>query len=538
MFLSDFVQKIIDFFFSLFSSSTEDFKNQKALRVLAAEVRKAKYPIFRPDTTILAGLPIIVYELNRALLPLRVILKSTIASSDIRISGFFMDKMIESFFSEEQKELRNSLSLEKRCEKIGNFITPDFDIKIKEQNKAFNDLLFHITDPKFKRVDFIAAELYAFFDLCSFNFNAFFAHFDPGFESVVGTDVIREQYNFQSIDGVEILQDILDLDYLINHIHINEEFISGIFFVNSGMPEKLRRGEDAIKQDLHNFSYIIENSLGKKTLINLAKLIKKDPLFEDAVKPKPSVSSLEEYRHRITAIFNADTKKILKMQQEAQMASLVDKVFNKMELLHIQIYDEELNKRIQAVTNLSLDWIKPIEIIKTYTKMFFESKIEPFLRELIVEGYFEDKNFQKDVASHYYYCSAILGKLTEFEEFLTAKTEHSVDVIKGYLMRLEAGGDFERSLSKIIDVINMKAAGIVNEAGKHYSDLCKACNLIVKDSHKAIPEYVNNLKAMIISTRNKERFAALEENMQNFEGFIEILKHYTILDVPELNIPA
>ena len=96
MSLSDFVQKIIDFFFSLFSASTEDFKNQKALRSLAAEVRKAKYPIFRPETTVLAGLPIIVYELNCALLPLRLILKSTIASSDIRVSGFFADKLVES----------------------------------------------------------------------------------------------------------------------------------------------------------------------------------------------------------------------------------------------------------------------------------------------------------------------------------------------------------------------------------------------------------------------------------------------------------
>lgn len=538
MFLSELIQKIIDFFFSLFSSSKEDFKNQKALRALVAEVRKAKYPIFRPETTILAGLPIIVYELNCALLPLRLILKSTIASKDIRVSSFFMDKMVESFFSKEQQELRNSLLLENRCGKIGNFLDPDFDTKMKEQNKAFNDLLFHITDPKFRRVDFITAELYAFFDLCSFNFNAFFAHFDPGFESVVGTDVIREQYNFQNIDGVEVLQDILDLDYLIKHININEEFISGIFFVNSKMPEKLRKDEPSIKRDLQNFLYIIENNLGKNTLTDLAKLIKKDPLFEDLVKPKPSVSSLEEYRHRITAIFNADTKKILKMQQEAQMASLVDKVFNKIELFGIQIYNEELNKRIQAVTNLSFDWIKPIEIIKTYTKVFFESKIEPFLRELIVEGYFEDKNFQKDLASNYYYCSSILGKLTEFEEFMFAKSEHSIDVIKGYLTRLEAGGDFERSLSKIIDIINMKAASIVNEAGRHYFDLLKACNLIVKDSHKSIPDYVNNLKAMIISTRNKERFAALEENMQNFEGFIEILKHYVILDVPELNIPS
>ncbi|MEL3911711.1 hypothetical protein [Treponema pedis] len=534
IFLSNFIQKIIDFFLSLFSSNTEDYKTQKALRALASELKKAKYPVFRPETTILAGFPIIIYELYRTVLPIYSILKASIASSDIRISGLFLDKIVESGFSKEQQELKASLTLEKRCEKFENFLDENFDSKVKEQNKAFNDLLFNLTEPKFNRFDSIVNKLYAFFDLCEFKFNSFFAHFDSGFEPFIGTNSIRDQYNFQNIEGQEVLQEILDLDYLIRRIIIDEDFISGLYFLNSKLPEDLKREESFIQRALQNFSYIIENNLGIHSLRNLAKLIKKDPLFEDSIKPKIAFSAIEEYKQRVTAIFNADSKKILKMQQEAQMANLIDNLFHNTEMLTVAIYNEELNKRIQAVTNLSLDWIKPLEIIKTYTKMFFEPKIEPFLRELIVEGFFEDKNFQKDLSADYYFCSSILDKLNEFEKFMSGRNENSIDLIKGYLTRLETGGDFEKNLSKIIDAVNLKALSIVREAGKHYFDLFKAAGIIEKDAHKAIPDYVNNLKAMIISTKNKERFSAFEESMTSFENFIEILKHYVILDIPGL----
>lgn len=535
IFLSNFIQKIIDFLFSLVTTSSDDLKNQKALKLLAAEVKKAKYPIFRPASTILAGLPIIIYELHRDIFPLYSILKTTIASSDVRISASVMDKIVERAFSQEQKDMRENLSMEKRCEKIDDFLTDDFDSKIKEQNKIFNDLLFCLTEPKFKRVDLTVDKLYSFFDLCEFKFNAFFAHFDSEFEVLAGTNTVRDHYNFQNIEGQEVLQEILDLDYLIRNVTVDEDFSSGLLFVNSQMPEKLRRNESLIKRDLQNFLFITENNLGVNTLRNLAKLIKKNPLFEDAVKPKAGFSVTEEYKRRISAMFNADTKKILKMQQEAQMAHLIENLFGAMEMQTVSVYNEELNKRIQSVSHLSLDWIKPLEIIKTYTKMFFEPHIEPFLRELIVEGFFENKNFQKDLAADYYFCSSILSKLTEFEELMNGKNENSIEAIKGYVMRLENGGDFEKNLSKIIDAVNVKVSAIIRETGKHYFDLFKASMLVAKDAHKAIPEYVNNLKAMIISTRNKERFTAFEESMPSFEAFIDILKHYVIFDVPGIN---
>lgn len=536
MILSELIKKLVDFFFSFFSYGTEDFKNQKALRTLDSELKNTKYPVFRHENTVLAGLPIIIYELHHSLLICGYILKSTIASQDIRVASLFLDKIIEDNFNKEEIAIRESLTLKNRCENIHNFISTDFDTKLKAQTKTFYDLVFCLSDDKFKTIDSTIVKLYAFYDLYSFNFNGFFAHFDASFEAISGTNVIKEHYNFQNIDGKEVLQDILDLDYLINNVVIDGEFIKGIMFLNSKLHENVRQKEDDIKNSLRSFKKNIDNDLHPNTLKALAKLIKRNPFFEDNVKQKQIVKATDEYIERFKSIFNADTKKILKMQQEEQMSSLIEKVFSKTEILKIETYNEELNKRIQSVTNLSLDWVKPLELIKTYTKSFFEPMVEPFLRELIVEGFFDDKDFQSTISSNYYYCAGILTKLNQFEESMAGKNDHSLATIKGYLTRLESGGDFEKPLQKVIDSLNTKAGGIVKDVAQHYSDLFKECSMIVKDSHKSMPEYVNNLRAMISSTRNKEKFASFEGNINAFSNFIDILKLYVILDVPpELN---
>ena len=536
--LSNLIQYIKEFFYSLFYSSEKEAGSQKALRSIIQELKQCKYPIYRNDNTVLAGLPIIIYEIYRISLTFKHILLDTICSNDRRLSAFFLDKLVESSFSDNQKILKENLSFSRRMENISDLMREDFDQKIKDQTNEFDELLFSLTDPVFRAVDVKINKLFAFFDFCNFQFNTFFAYFDPGFNTVVNTDSVREHYNFENIDGMTVIQEILDLDYLIRNISIDEQLVDGILFLNSVLPQDKQLDEVYIKKNLKNFFSKLENSLGKDTLKNIAKLIKKDPKFEDKTKAPRVFSEIEEYKARFTTNFSADTKKILKLRQDVQMSSLISGLFGDIEILKLDVYNEDLNSKIQALTGLSLDWIKPLEILKTYTKNFFQPSIEPFLRELLVEGLFEDKKMKSDFAANYYYCSAVADKIDELEKVMYGKNESSIELIRGYLTRIEAGGDFERPLSKIIDEINLRAKKFLEDSGKHYLDLLKFCKLIIKDTYRPVPENVHNITTMINSTKNKERFAVFANGMENFEKMIELLKRYVVIDISELNEKA
>ena len=536
--LSNLIRYIKEFFYSLFYLSEEEISSQNALRNIVQELKQCKYPVYRNDNTVLAGLPMIIYEIYRISLPFKNILQETICSNDIRLSGVFLDKLVESSFSDNQKILKENLSFSSRMEKISDLMREDFDQKLKDQTNEFDELIFSLTDPAFKSVDAKINKLCAFFDFCSFQFNTFFAYFDPGFNTIVNTDSVRDHYNFENVDGVAVLQEILDLDYLIRNISVDEQLVDGILFLNSVLPQDKQVDEVYIKKNLKNFFSKLENSLGKDTLKNIAKLIKKDPKFEDKTKAPRVFSEIEEYKARFTTNFSADTKKILKLRQDVQMSSLISGLFGDIEILKLDVYNEDLNSKIQALTGLSLDWIKPLEILKTYTKNFFQPSIEPFLRELLVEGLFEDKKMKSDFAANYYYCSAVADKIDELEKVMYGKNESSIELIRGYLTRIEAGGDFERPLSKIIDEINLRAKKFLEDSGKHYLDLLKFCKLIIKDTYRPVPESVHNITSMINSTKNKERFAVFANGMENFEKMIELLKKYVVIDISELNEKA
>lgn len=536
--LSNLIRYIKEFFYSLFYLSEEEISSQNALRNIVQELKQCKYPVYRNDNTVLAGLPMIIYEIYRISLPFKNILQETICSNDIRLSGVFLDKLVESSFSDNQKILKENLSFSSRMEKISDLMREDFDQKLKDQTNEFDELIFSLTDPAFKSVDAKINKLFAFFDFCSFQFNTFFAYFDPGFNTIVNTDSVRDHYNFENVDGMAVLQEILDLDYLIRNISVDEQLVDGILFLNSVLPQDKQVDEVYIKKNLKNFFSKFENSLGKDTLKNIAKLIKKDPKFEDKTKAPRVFSEIEEYKARFTANFSADTKKILKLRQDVQMSSLISGLFGDIEILKLDVYNEDLNSKIQALTGLSLDWIKPLEIVKTYTKNFFQPSIEPFLRELLVEGLFEDKKMKSDFAANYYYCSAVADKIDELEKVMYGKNESSIELIRGYLTRIEAGGDFERPLSKIIDEINLRAKKFLEDSGRHYLDLLKFCKLIIKDTYRPVPESVHNITSMINSTKNKDRFAVFANGMENFEKMIELLKKYVVIDISELNEKA
>lgn len=525
-FLVNFINRIKDFFFYLFFSANDDFKNKKLLRDIFAEVKRAGYPIYRTDNTVLAGLPIIVYEIYQAVLPIYYVLKTTVGSNDIRVSSLYLDKLIENGFSEQQTAQREALRFASRCEKIGDFEADGFEAKMKEQSKMFDSFLASISGTKFTDIDLTINKLYAFFDFCQFKFNDFFAHFDPAFKASAGMDTVRDHYNFQNVAGDEVLQDILDLDYLIRGLILDEKFIEALHFLNANRENGGQKEKAPLKKNLQNFSYLIENKLKKTTLRNLAKLIKQDPFFEDKMRRRHEYRAVADYKLRITDIFNADSKKIAGMQQEQKMASFIEKVFNGIEMSKLNCYTEELNDRIQAVTKLALDWVKPLTIIKTYTNEFFQIKCEPFLRDLIVEGAFEDTIFKSSMSADYHYCKSILDKIEEFESLMDEKNENSLSAIKGYLMRLEAGGDFQHPLSQIVDFLNIHAKELVQDVTRRYANLYKACVLISKEAHKAVPEVISNLRVILISGRNKEMFTAFDEHLENFGNFIEILRKY------------
>ncbi len=529
-FIKDLIDSIRDFFISVFYPSSPEYQVKRNLKLAEIEIKKIHPPIYRSDGFVLPGFAIIMLQLYQQILPLKKMLSSSIASKDIRLSSKYTDEMIEHAFTAEHMEMKQKFPYEVRSKALDSLTADAFDEALQSQKRDFNVFMHSLEVDSVFAVDKKIELLLKFFDLLSFNFNKMFAKFDASFEASIGKDVLTPNYNFVQVQGKDVLQDVLDLNFLISNTSIDDELVDAFALLNSLLPEEQKLSNITLEACFKEIPFILNNILKANTLSNLIKVVSKDPNFQDKTPvPKPQ-SHIAEYRQRATEAFNAGTKKLTKLKKDKDISLLITATFDKELIMKVAAYNDEINSHIQAVTHMSFDWVRPLEVIKTFNTVHFERAISVFLREVMVEGYFQDHDFQEALGVPYHYCENLATKILEFENKFEEKGSCSVVSIEGYLEAIGRGSDFRKQLSRIVDDANSSAKTLCQEAGKAYCQLFSACEIVVQDARKSVPEHITNIRALSLSTKNKEAFGEFEQRMKKFASFIEILKNYIVLD--------
>lgn len=529
-FLNNILNSIKDFLMSVFFPSSPEYQQKRYLKIAELEVKKIRPSIYRSDGFILPGFATIIFQLYQQILPIKKILSHTIASKDIRLSSQYSDLLLEHEFSYEQVQTKKMLSYENRSKIVEHLNRDEFDNAIQEQKKEFAILMRSLETEQIFAVDKKIDRLFILFDFLNYNFNKLFAKFDSAFEAVVGKDVLLPNYNFGQVRAEALLQDILDLNFLVSKVAIDDDLVDAFTLLNSLVPDDARLSDVTIEACFKEIPFILDSILKRGTLVNLIKVIKKEPNFEETVHPIRTKSNIAEYKERASEAFNASTKKLTKLKQDKDVSALINTTFGKEPLRRISSYNDEVNAHIQALTHMSFDWIRPLEVIKTFSMVYFERVISVFLREVMVEGYFQNHDFQDTLGVPYYYCENLSKKILEFEAKFDEKGNCSIVSLEGYLEAISKGGDFRKQLSRMIDEANNAARVLCQEAGQSYYNLFKACEALIQDAKKAVPAYITNIRALTMSIKNRESYAEFERCMQKFGSFVEIIKNYITLE--------
>ena len=105
-----------DFFESLFSSSSPEYKKKQQLKQLTSILKTAEAPLWRQDGFLLPAFPATLYQIAQFLQPIKAILDATIASSDRRAAERYRDYLLELALTDEQRVDRKSFTLAGRAE--------------------------------------------------------------------------------------------------------------------------------------------------------------------------------------------------------------------------------------------------------------------------------------------------------------------------------------------------------------------------------------------------------------------------------------
>ncbi len=520
---------IRDFFESLFAASSPEYSKKRQLRALAASIRAIDPPIFRQDGRLLPAFPATLYQINQFLSAIRETLSGTISNQDRRIADRTRDCLIELAMTEDQRRERKAFTMAERLAAMVAKTMPPERL-IEEQGKQFATFIRGIDGPQAHQINAMLARLDALADFCDFDFNSLFSFFDPAFRTHAGQETTVETPSFQPVEVVEVVPILLDLYYLLGPLDLSQPVVDVLSLL-----EAKRAGTDLNEEITGRMArvaqaivWLLQKRMSKDILLAVIRLVKEDPAYVPQL-PQRNNDYVAQYRERLTEIFHSDSRKILKEREEDEIDGLVRAAFGDRHLERIEGYSEETNALLQEFTVHSLEWIKPLQIIRTFATYYFEPHFRGILRSVIVEGYFNNRTLQSSLSTAYYFCESVSAKLREFENLFADGQPCSLKVLTGYLTELEKGMDFEKPLRKMVENMNAHAKDFVQQAVNNYADVYAFSLNLMEDNKKSVPEYVTNIRNLSSSSKNMDSFAWLERESGVFRNFLEIMKKYAIV---------
>ena len=527
-FVNAIITSIQDFFEGLFFSSSPEYQKKKKLKLYVTEIKKINPPLYRTDKILLPAFASLLYQLYHFLQPIKAVLDKTVNSADLRVSEKYQNLFFEAIFSEDQKNQRKEFIFQARNQvlaKCKNY--QEMEQRIQEQVHNFKNFIKIAQTPAFKAREQDLINLFYLSDLCNFDYAAFLNRFNKNLQLTTATPPAISQDSFEEVFAGDVVKNLLDLQFIIQHVIITPALINNVVFLARSSGNSTDEAVQKLEKTLQEIENILSKQLRRTTIPIMVKLIKDDPNFEEKVtiaEAKP----LREYIDRVSDGFQADSKRLLKVMKEMNIAGLIEKCFGDTPLKPLEGYNDTINDAIQNLSTISFDWVKPLELLKAFTERYFEAHYKTFLQSLLIEGFFTNKQVEGQYAAIYRSCEVLLNKIKAFEQLFKPKGQCNIQEIQGYIAEIEKGKDLKKPLQKIVEIANMQAKAIVQMGSKAYSDLYTFTEHLLEDIKAPTPELITNIKTISLSSKNKDSFKHLEEDRQVFGQFLEIMKNYAV----------
>ena len=537
-FINTLITSVKDFFEGLFFSSSPEYQKKRQLKNYAAELKKQNPPLYHTGKILLPAFGSLLYQLYHFLQPIKAILDKTVNSPDIRAAEKYQDIFFEAILSEEQIKQRRSFTFQARnllLSKCKNY--QETEHKQQEQIHDFKNFMRIFNTPAFKTREQELIKLFFLSDLCDFDYASFLNRFNNNLQLAAGTPASISQDNFEEVYAVDVTKNLLDLQFIVRHVTITQTTINNVIFLAQSLGNFTDEAGVKLEKTLRTVENILANQLKRTTIPIMLKLIKEDPNFEEKITVSES-KPLQEYVDRTSENFQADSKRLLKITKETNITGLIEKCFGNVQLKPLDGYNDAVNDAIQNLSTISFDWVKPMQLLKAFTEMYFETHYKTFLKSLLIEGFFANKQVEGQYAAIYRSCEMMLGKIKGFEQLFKPKGQCNLVEIQGYIAEIEKGKDMKKQLQKIVEIANMQAKAVVQTGSKAYADLYAFTEHLLEDIKAPTPELITNIKALAVSSKNKESFARLEQDRHIFAMFLEIMKNYAVFGSIEKGKPG
>ncbi len=519
-------QAILDFFRKIFGFDTGA---DGELKRIFSGISHIKPPYYRfKNNLVMTGFAQDLYLFCQTLKPLMDLADRTLSHPDLRVSRRYFDYLVDLELPAEERARKDSFVYEGMKARLENAVKDD-----EEQAaiaRDFQRFLKSVDALMDGRLNFDLYEVERFIEVCRHDWERMLGFFDPG----ASLDDARYKPDFQACAGEQVLPELIDAYYLLSGFSFSEALHAKTMRVfERHAPATAASQAGKISKLFSTLNKILSYRLSSDNLIALIRLSKRDALYQPDIK-RERIDYVDQYRKRLITQYERDRERLLRERHENAVSMDIRDLFGGTEVLALDGYNEDNDSYLRRESPNGFTHVKPMSILKSYAKGVFEAQIKEAVKKILVEGYFDNKNFQNSLANILYQCDRTAARIDAFEEGLKGSGRVSVVAVKRYVEEMRHGKDIMPFLSKIVDEINYRAKEICEDETGLFQMLSEVLGELLSDYKKSSPDLVTNIRSLG-GGRNKELLASLTEGRRRTDVFVRIMKNFAFIKSPDLS---
>jgi len=517
----------------IFSRDPEEARRKAELRRIYSILAEFRPPFYKPKQNIvLPGFANTILRFYALIKPLAELARATIASSDLKTSQRFFDYLLDCRLPDVEQERKKFFSYDGMSERIGASLKQDEEIEaiIREFQaflKALDGLGARAVNEDLYEVD-------RFIDLCRHDYERILGLFDPA----ANIDDPRYKPDFSAVAGEQALPEIVDFYYLTEGFVFSPQLKANVLRLMArrqavAVEEERKQKIDKIFSQL---DAITSDRLDKDVLLGMIRAIRGEPFYTPPT-PRERKDFLDSYKRRLMVQFDKDRERITRERHESAIAADIKSLFGDAEILEIEGYDDENDALLRRETPNGFAWIKPLRLLKTFVSAVFDPLLKESVKRILVEGYFDSKSYQNNLANVLYQCERAGARIAELEEQLRGSGRISLASMRRYLEEMKRGKDIASFLSHFIDTVNDRARGIVEDETSLFAMLGEAIGELLADYRRSSPDLIANVHTLG-GGRNKEIMAQVQAGRDRIVILVKIMRNFTFAKTPIQNAMA
>jgi hypothetical protein len=527
------LSRIKEWFARVFARDPEEARRKAELRRVYSILAEIHPPFYRPKQNIvLPGFANAILRFYYLVRPLAELARATIASADIKTSQRFFDYLIDCRLSDPDQERKRFFAYEGMSERVGAALKPDDEIEsILREFQAFLRALEGLGS---RAVNDDLYEVDRFIDLCRHDYERILGLFDPA----ASIDDPRYKPDFSPVAGEQALPEIVDFYYLTEGFVFSPPLKANVLRLVARRQAAAVDGDRKGKIDklFSQLDAITSERLDKDILLCMIRSIRGEPFYTPPT-PRERKDYLESYKRRLMLQFDKDRERMTRERHESAIAADIKSLFGDAEIAEIEGYDDENDSMIRRESPNGFALIKPLRLLKTFVSVVFDPMLKESVKRVLVEGYFDNKAYQNNLANVLYQCERAGARISEFEEQLRGNGRVSLASMRRYLEEMRRGKDIASFLTHFVDTVNDRARSIVEDEASLFAMLGEAIGELLADYRRSSPDLITNLHTFG-GGRNREIMGQIQAGRDRIAILVKILRNFTFTKTPIQNAIA